>query len=112
MLKESLLGSKVIARLGPRACFGEMSILDGSPRSATVRAVESTTAFRFPSASFQGLLDDGNMSANKLVLQIARVLAARQRTTTSRLAELIREETDIDIKARLEPIVTDASVME
>ncbi len=112
VLKESVLGSKVIARLGPRACFGEMSILDGSPRSASVRAVVPTTAFRFPRSSFQGLLDEGNVSASKLVLQIARVLAARQRTTTARLAELIRSETAADLRDHLEPIVTDASVME
>src|SRR5688572_13846475 len=45
-------GDRVIAILGRRACFGEMAILDGSPRSASVRACQPVTAFRFPRQPF------------------------------------------------------------
>jgi CRP-like cAMP-binding protein len=86
---EVLKGKRVIATLTRASCFGEIAILDGSPRSATVRAVTDGTAFRFPRAAFAELLADGNRAAYKLVHQIALVLAARQRTTTSRLVEVL-----------------------
>jgi CRP-like cAMP-binding protein len=92
VLKDLDSGPKVIATLGPRACFGEMAILDGSTRSAGVRATEESQAFRFPRLEFQGLLENGNLSAYKLVYQMALVLAARARNTTSRLTSLLEED--------------------
>jgi CRP-like cAMP-binding protein len=86
---EVMKGRRVIATLGRGACFGEMAILDGSPRSASVRAVTDGTAFRFPRTAFGELLRDGNLAAYKLVHQIALVLAARQRATTSRLVDVL-----------------------
>ncbi len=82
-------GRRVIARLGRGACFGEIAILDGSPRSASVRVVTEGTAFRFPRVAFSELLADGNLAAFKLVHGIALVLAARQRATTTRLVEVL-----------------------
>ena len=38
-----------VATLGSHACFGEMAILDDSPRSASVIARSDVTLFRFPS---------------------------------------------------------------
>ncbi len=85
---------KRIARLVQGSCFGEIAILDGSPRSATVSAVSDGIAFRFPRTAFADLLVAGNLAAYKLVHQIALVLAARQRTTTSCLVELMGEGDD------------------
>jgi CRP-like cAMP-binding protein len=47
--------TREVAILGPHACFGEMAILDDSPRSASVIATKETTAFRFPAAMFEVL---------------------------------------------------------
>jgi len=38
--------SEVIAILGPRDCFGEMALLSGEPRSATVQSVKDTNLWR------------------------------------------------------------------
>jgi CRP-like cAMP-binding protein len=73
-----------------------MAILDGSPRSASVRASVATTAFRFPRDKFAPLLADDNLSAYKLVHQMARVLCARQRSTTTQLAELLARGSDLE----------------
>ena len=98
----------VIVTLGPRACFGEMAILDGAPRSAAVRAKVPTTLFRFPRAEFLKLLQANNLSAFKLVHQMALVLAKRQRQTTSRLVNLLAQAAAREVLGGLEPAKSDA----
>lgn len=105
-------GERVIATLGPRACFGEMAILDGSPRSATVVAARTCTVFRFPRADFLGLLEADNLAAYKLVYQMALVLVARQRQTTSELVGVLRSNQDDEVKRGLTPIVEVTSLSE
>jgi CRP-like cAMP-binding protein len=112
VLKETETGSGAVASLGATACFGEMAVLDGSVRSATIRAKETCTAFRFPRTEFQGLLDENNLAAYKLVYQMALVLAARQRNTTTRVAEMLRADGDVDYREGLHPIVDEASLAE
>ena len=104
-------GDRVIAILGRRACFGEMAILDGSPRSASVRATQPGTAFRFPRQPFAKLLEDGNLAAYKLVHQMALGLVSRQRRTTSRLVELMRASA-AGVKDRIAPLVDQSTVAE
>jgi CRP/FNR family transcriptional regulator, cyclic AMP receptor protein len=77
-----------VAVLAPGACFGEMSILDGGARSATIEAIGPTTLFRFRRARFQGLLDQGSLGAYKLVLAMARMLSRRDRELTAQISEL------------------------
>lgn len=105
-------GQRVVATLGPRACFGEMAILDGSPRSASVRTLQDTVAFRFPRMGFNELLRAGNLAAYKLVHQMALVLVARQRQTTARLVHLLGAEDAAVMRGGIEPIVDTSSVAE
>lgn len=112
VLKRSGGESRRVVRLGERACFGEMAILDGSTRSATVRALSDVKVFRFPRAAFGGLLTEGNIAAYKLVHQIALVLAARQRQTTRRLVELLGEEDAQAVRRGIEPLVHHSAVTE
>lgn len=111
--KDGGLDDQIIAILQPPACFGEMAVLDGSPRSAAVRATRDTTAFRFPRTDFLDLLEDGNLAAYKLVLQMAKALVARQRFTTERLVEVMENlEGDDEVTQELEPIVRSSTVAE
>jgi CRP-like cAMP-binding protein len=105
-------GERVLALIESRGCFGEMAILDGSPRSATVRAVKPSTVFRFPREDFRELLADNNLAAYKLVLQMALVLVSRQRKTTQSLVELLRRHQDDDVQKGLAPIVEASSPSE
>ena len=82
---------RTVATLEPHACFGEMAILDGSERSAAVRAVEEVTLFRFPRLPFTQLLEEDNVGAFKLVHGMARVLCQRQRRLTLQLSDLMEE---------------------
>lgn len=112
VVKESEVGSSHIASLGPASCFGEMAVLDGSTRSATVRTVSACTAFRFPRAAFQELLNQNTLAAYKLVYQMALVLAARQRNTTTRFADLMGSSRTDDYLEQLGPIIREASLAE
>ena len=100
---------RVLATNGPQGCFGEMAILDGSPRSASARASEASTVFRFPRSDFNELLASNNIAAYKLVYHMAQVLAARQRQTTARLVETLRQRDDDELYEGLGPIVHDSS---
>lgn len=112
VLKDTEIEQRRITTLGPRACIGEMAILDGSRRSATVRATRSATVFRFRKSSFDELLRDDNIGAYKLVYQMARLLAARQRDTTARLAELLGREVSRPVRPEIEPIVDSSRIQE
>jgi CRP-like cAMP-binding protein len=72
-------GTRVLTRLGPRGCFGEMAVLDGDTRSAKAKATSEGTLFRVPKASFNRLLREGDLAAYKLVHRMALLLAARIR---------------------------------
>jgi len=67
--------------------FGEMAMLDGSPRSATVRATGPLTLFRFRRPRFDELLGDGSLGAYKLVLAMAKEMSLRLRRLTRQVAE-------------------------
>jgi CRP/FNR family cyclic AMP-dependent transcriptional regulator len=47
-----------ISEPGAGACIGEMAVLDSSPRSASVRALERTRTLRVPGEGFKRLLSD------------------------------------------------------
>lgn len=76
---------RILARVGPPSCVGEMAVLDGSPRSATVSASEDSTVFRFSRDAFEELREAEAPAAHKLVYQMALTLASRQRATTQKL---------------------------
>lgn len=88
VLKDAPSGTTQIAALGPGACFGEMAILDGMARSASVVADGPLTVFRFRRERFGHLLDQGSLGAYKLVAAMARTLSQRQRELTRQLASL------------------------
>ncbi|TVQ89628.1 MAG: cyclic nucleotide-binding domain-containing protein [Deltaproteobacteria bacterium] len=112
VLKDAGIQQRSITFLSTRACIGEMAILDGSRRSATVRAARPSTVFRFQKGAFDRLLDDESLGAYKLVYQMARLLAARQRETTARLAELIDQDVAQPLRPKLEPLVDSSRVNE
>ena len=80
---------RTLRLLGPGECFGEMAILDGSPRSATVKAATPITIFRFRRPPFEELLADGSLGAYKLVLAMARAQAQRLRQLTHQLSHVL-----------------------
>jgi CRP/FNR family cyclic AMP-dependent transcriptional regulator len=54
--------------------FGEMSLIDGGPRSATVRADTRVRTFGLTSWAFLPLIDDHPSMARKMLVEVSRRL--------------------------------------
>ncbi len=54
---EVVAEGKVVTRLGERECVGELAILDGAPRSATIRCSKPTGMLAITAADFHEQLD-------------------------------------------------------
>lgn len=70
-----------LGAFGPGDFFGEMSLLDQAPRSATIRALETTTCLMLSSWDFKSLLERHPSIAIKLL----EVLSRRLRVADERL---------------------------
>jgi CRP-like cAMP-binding protein len=88
VLKKSSSGREHrVALLGPSDCFGEMSVIDMQPRSASVRAVAPTRLLRISSEDMDGLYRHDLKSYALITLNIARDLSRRLRVTDGILAD-------------------------
>ena len=81
----------VLSHLHAGESFGEMALMDGAPRMATLYAVEATLLVRLPRDTFLDLLRERSMPAVKLLWAMASVLCRRQRELTHALADLVEE---------------------
>lgn len=68
-----------VAELGPGTFFGELALLDNSPRSAQARAATACQLIIFFRDDFVGLLDTHARIASKISRQLACHLGARMR---------------------------------
>ena len=66
---------RAVAQIGPGAYFGEMALVDGSPRSATIVAETATTCLMLTRKRFAKVL----RSEPTVALTLLRTLAARVR---------------------------------
>ncbi len=112
VVKHSIGGDEVISVLSPPACFGEMAILDGLPRSATVRAAVDSTILRVPRTAFDQLLEDGDVVAYKLLHKMAIVLAQRERHSTTRLMKMLDACETPMVHASIREMVGEAAIRE
>ena len=76
-------GGKVLAKLSKGQFFGEMSLIDDSPRSADVVAVEPTRCFGLTSWTFSGILKENPEMAMPMLKEVVKRLRAAQASPTS-----------------------------
>lgn len=76
---------ETIAEVGPGSLIGEMSLIDDQPRSATVTAIGPTKVVVLPYDGLKVVLEQDSSIAAKVVLNIAKVLVQRLRTTNMQL---------------------------
>jgi CRP/FNR family transcriptional regulator, cyclic AMP receptor protein len=63
-----------VALLGPGDHVGELALLDGGPRSATVTTTSDTTVLVMSKPAFNGVLDEIPALAHRLLVSVARRL--------------------------------------
>lgn len=78
---EILRDGRSLGAFGPGDFFGEMSLLDQAPRSATIRAIEPTECLMLSSWDFKALLERHPSIAIKLL----EVLSRRLRVADERI---------------------------
>jgi len=90
VLKRSQSGVDArVAVLGPGDWFGEMSILDVQPRSATVRVLAPSKLLRVSASDLDALYRHDTKAYAIIVLNIARELSRRLRVADGLLADFV-----------------------
>ncbi len=78
-----------IANLGAGESVGEMSIIDGLTRSATVRAAEDSQLMILKRDDFNRLFNEEPAIAAKILRSISRMLSLNLRRTSGELTNLL-----------------------
>jgi CRP-like cAMP-binding protein len=81
-------GERVLARLGPSSCFGEVSLLDPGPAGASVVTEQGCVALRLSRERFDGLRRSDPAVAAPLLREVLRSLAARLRAARTHVEGL------------------------
>ncbi|MEI6207005.1 MAG: cyclic nucleotide-binding domain-containing protein [Desulfuromonadales bacterium] len=90
IIKEGLGNkNKIIASLGPGNSLGEMSLIDGEPRSATAVAHTPIELLILTKEGYERLSNEYPRLWGKLVVKIAKTLSRRLRQTSGILAEYL-----------------------
>jgi CRP-like cAMP-binding protein len=92
-----------VAVLGPGDWFGEMSIVDIQPRSATVRALAAARLLRITAAELDALYRHDVRAYAIIVLNLAREMSRRLRVADTILADLIANVMDNYVVKRPQP---------
>ncbi|MBI4636374.1 MAG: cyclic nucleotide-binding domain-containing protein [Candidatus Rokubacteria bacterium] len=94
---------QVIARIEPGDVFGEMTLLDGEPRSATVQAETDAHLLVLDRENLDRLIELSPRTAAAFFRALAQVFILRLRRNTNLIAEITRwglEATGLDFEGR------------
>ncbi len=85
-------GEKVVlAVLGPGTVVGELSLIEGGPRSATVAAVSQCQLFRLRRGKFDAMREARRPAAYKIIVGLASTVCERRRQTDARVEEVFQD---------------------
>lgn len=82
------MGEEALAVLNPGAIFGEMALLDDTPRSADARVHEKCSLMVISREAFEDLLFLNKDLAYEVLWSMVRILSSRLRETTDKLTFL------------------------
>lgn len=77
----------VIAKVRKNRSIGEMSVIDNTTRSATIKANTKTSIVSLTKKGFDAILDNNPQVGIKILKKIARLISMNLRKTSSRLAD-------------------------
>lgn len=85
------VGNAFLGYLGVGSHFGEMSLFDNTPRSATIMAIEPTTVLAIQQEPFLQMLHIPSPTSHKIQGAIIQQLIQRLRRTDDELSFLMQE---------------------
>ncbi|MBI4589909.1 MAG: cyclic nucleotide-binding domain-containing protein [Candidatus Rokubacteria bacterium] len=94
---------QVLARMGPGEFFGEMSLFDRAPRSATIQAETDALLLCLDRESLQQLVEISPRAAAAFFFQMVQVFVSRLRESGNLVAEVTRwglEATGLDLDSK------------
>lgn len=80
---------RVLATLHTHDVFGQISLIDAGPRSATARARSNVLTYRLERQDFDTLFSSGSRFALQFQLAVARAAASQLREANRRLAAVL-----------------------
>jgi CRP-like cAMP-binding protein len=87
--KATLGGDDVrVAYLGDGSVVGEMALIMGSPRTATVEAIAETRVYRVPGRDFDALRRQRSVAAYKILGKLLVTLGNRRQRVLDRIVEI------------------------
>ena len=90
IFKENKTRRKFIASLTEGEFFGELALIDGSPRSATVQASGSVELVKLSTEGFEKLKNEYAKTGLKVTGVLLKFLSYRIRRTTKKAATLMK----------------------
>ncbi len=81
-------GAQTFATLQGGEFFGEMSLVEPAPRSASVTAMSATFLFRLPHDNLRALISDDANAASVLLVQVVKTLSERLRRANQMLSSV------------------------
>jgi CRP-like cAMP-binding protein len=81
-------GTQTFATLGGGDFFGEMSLVEPAPRSATVTSMSATFLFRLPHDALRSLITEDASAANVLLVHVVKTLSERLRRANQMLSSV------------------------
>ncbi|GAB4405597.1 MAG: hypothetical protein OHK0032_00140 [Thermodesulfovibrionales bacterium] len=94
--KKAADGSRIeLATIDNGGFFGEISVIEGGPRTASAIAIEKTDLLGFFKSDLDELIDRRPVMAAKILYQIAKVLGERLRATNEELSRLSEYTKDV-----------------
>jgi len=80
---------KDITQFSPGDFFGEMSIFENAPRSATCYAVEPSSLYALRGRDFYRLMEDSPSLATKIMFRMSNITTRRLRSTGEFLTDMV-----------------------
>ncbi|MFQ6070473.1 MAG: cyclic nucleotide-binding domain-containing protein [Candidatus Aminicenantales bacterium] len=90
--EEKKPGQRTLATLGEGSFFGEVALLDESPRSASAIATEESDIVGFFRPDFLDLIKRKPKMGTKILFSLAKIIGERLRRTNELLAEVQKEK--------------------
>jgi len=87
-------GDMILTDVGPGTILGELSVLCGIPRAASVRASEAATVLQWSALAFRNLLLRYPLLSERIFKESLRTLVEKERALIDSVAQLSRAMTN------------------